>query len=167
MTTESEQAAQDYSLPGAGESTDIDQVRNLLFGGYNQEYDRRFRAIERRLEESLLSHQRLVERVNQNQAEGEEKAYENHRQLQTRLEETQHTLDERLRDQRRYLDQQLEVLQTSLRKMIDTLDNQKLDQEQLADLLVDLGMRLKRGRIHSTVQQPSANNPTSNGLSNT
>jgi len=138
--------------------SDISQVRDLLFGSHNREYERRFRLLERQNEVLNSNLQRLTERLNRMDAENaelRERIRDQHMQLQPRLdemqlalhnrmEEIQRFLAERLRAQQQDMDRQFEELHSIVNNTFDELDDSKLDQNQMADMVMELAMRIKR-----------------------
>ncbi|NJP07776.1 MAG: hypothetical protein HC837_20240 [Chloroflexaceae bacterium] len=143
--------------------SDISQVRDLLFGSHNREYERRFRLIERQNDMLQATVQRLNERLsrldNEN-SELRERLRDGNAQLQSRLEEMQlalyHRLDEiqrtltdRIQGYQRDADGRFDELHATMTNLFDELDANKPDQQQIADMVIDLGMRIKR-----TIRRP-------------
>lgn len=137
---------------------DITQVRDLLFGTQNREYERRFRTLDRQNETLTATVQRLTERLDRMDIENvqlRERIRDQHVQLQSRLEEMQLAIHNRLEDIQRLLIDRLrthqndtetrfEEIQTTLLQTFDDLDTSKVDQQQLADMIMDLALRIKR-----------------------
>ncbi len=126
------------------DGNDINQVRELLFGNFRNDNDRRFRTIDRQFETTNLTLQRLIERVEREREDTLAQLRTQQLQSQMRLEEMQRQMNERLRQQQLDFDAKLEQLQQTVANMVNQLDDGKVDQQHLAGLLVDLGMRMKR-----------------------
>lgn len=143
----------DSDLAEAARSNDIQQVRDLLFGEYNREYDRHFRNVDRQIELMGGNIQRLIEhteRIEREKMELQDRFREYQLRAQMQVEDLQRAFQERLREQRREFDAKMDGLLITVHQMVDGLDERKLEQEQLADMFMDMGMRIKRSLQKST-----------------
>lgn len=128
----------------SSEPTDIDRVRDMLFGSHTRESERRFRTNERKIDELSLAVQRLSERLDHEVSAIQATLRQQQMQTMMRIEDVQRVAQERLQNQQREAGQRFEALSTTLTELTDLLDRTKLDQEQMGDLLLDMGTRLKR-----------------------
>jgi hypothetical protein len=136
---------------------DIEQVRDLLFGDHTREYERRFRQIERHVEMMNNNLKRATERVDsleREKTELQERLRDQQLQAQVNLEEVHRSLVDRVRQQQRDFDNRFEELFNSVHDMIEDLDGKKLSQHQMADMLVELGTRMKRSSQAPSYGQP-------------
>ncbi len=140
-------AASDSDLDVSSSKNDIEQVRDLLFGEYNREYERQIRALFRQIEGMHTNLQRLMEQTERLEREKntlEERFREYQLRTQVQVDEVQRTYQDRLRQLQREFDIKMDGLLTTIHQMIDDMDEKKLDQQQMAEMFVDMGMRLKR-----------------------
>ncbi len=117
--------------PVPTQTDEIARVRDILFGTHMREYERRFRNIEDELQRHKESLDELWERLNALEA----KVEENHRQV--------------LHELRKQVDQ----LYTRLQKRLDELDEEKVAEDTLGDILIELGSRLKGGAVTESLQE--------------
>lgn len=105
----------------AGPASEVERIRDIIFGAQMREYERRFKELERRLE--LLERQggQLSDRLDQ-------------------LHQGQIEADQKLR---RELRSAVEEWQAQLRAAVNDLEEDKVGRQDLGDLLVELGTRLK------------------------
>jgi hypothetical protein len=168
-------------LPGTPDGAgNVDQIREILFGGQMREHSKRFRQLEERLDQDLAriaqdlearigsvekfargELQRLGERLQREQEARLAGARELHEQL-TRLDQTLSACIDRLNadtgsglarlrqdlgDEVRQLQTRLRDQQEELRSMLaqraGQLQEDKVDQSDLADLFEEVGMRLR------------------------
>ena len=146
MSTQPLASANGTVVNNPPELNDIDQVRDLLFGGHQREADRRFRATERRVEDTAAALQRLAERSERERVEAQTQVREHSTHMQARIAELQTGFQDRLREQRREFDQRFDELQARVTEMLDALDSNKLDQQDMAEILMDTAMRIKRAK---------------------
>jgi regulator of replication initiation timing len=139
--------ASDNDLDSSPSKNDIEQVRDLLFGEYNREYERQIRALFRQVESMHTNLQRLTEQTERLEREKnklEERLREYQLRSQVQVDEVQRTFQDRIRQLQREFDIKMDGLLTTIHQMVDDLDGKKMDQQQLAEMMVDLGMRIKR-----------------------
>jgi len=140
-------AAADGDYAVASSKNDIEQVRDLLFGEYNREYDRQIRTLYRHIESMDTNIHRLIEqteRIEREKSTLEERLREHQLRTQVQMDEMQRVMQDRLRQQQREFDIKMDGLLTTVHQMVDDLDGKKLDQQQMADMVIELGMRIKR-----------------------
>jgi DNA repair exonuclease SbcCD ATPase subunit len=139
--------------PAIPDVSEIDRVRDLIFGGQQREIDRRMKNIERRVESLAAEMQDFA--AQQRQANTD---VENHLlQLEERLRQEVQTLDTRLQTQRRENADRLAALERQISDRLtrleehanaqnDALGEAKVDRYDLADLMMEVGLRLRKER---------------------
>lgn len=145
---------------------DIDQVRNLLFGNYSRDYERRFRMLEREISNNFAAFNQFADQVRQEHADMNGRSRDQHMQMQLRMEEMIRLVNERLRDHQREIQRRLDELQGTLYNLIDRLEGDKISNDQLSDLLISLGMQVKRAAA-AQAASPSLTNRFTSDASNT
>jgi uncharacterized protein involved in exopolysaccharide biosynthesis len=99
----------------------IDQIRDLIFGEQIRDYDRKFKDSAQQLKK--LNDTLEVFR----------------QQIQDDLKTQKENIDQQLKK----ISQSIKTIEKELNQEIQTLRNDKTDRLQLANLFIDLGMRLK------------------------
>ena len=107
----------------------IDQIRELIFGEYIQKYERRFKDIA---QDSKKLNQ-LVEELRQ--------------QLAAEAEIQKAEQQKKIGDLKKSIQSELQKAV----KQIESLQSDKVDSLQLANLLIDLGMRLKGENVLDSI----------------
>jgi len=105
----------------------IDQIRELIFGEQIRDYDRRFKDISHQF--SKL-----------------EQAF--HDDLEKKEADLVKKLDE--------LKKSMQTLEKDMKKHLATIETDKADRLQLANLLIDMGMRLKGENILNSIDTDQA-----------
>jgi len=100
----------------------IDQIRDLIFGEQIQKYDKQFSEIAK--DNKKLNE--LIEEVSQ--------------QLKIELEQKISAVKK-----------DVQKIQSTLQKEIDELQSDKVDRLQMANLLIELGMRLKGENVLDSI----------------
>jgi len=147
-------------------AADIDQVRNLLFGNYSRDYERRFRTLEREISNNFAAFNQFADQVRQEHADMNGRSRDQYMQMQLRMEEMIRLVNERLREHQREIQRRLDELQGTLYNLIDRLEGDKISNDQLADLLISLGMQVKRAAA-TQAAGPSLTNRFTSDASNT
>ncbi len=113
------------------QADEISRVRDILFGSYMREYERRFRNIEEELEHQKRRLEELWQRVDDLEA----KVDKNHR----------HALSE--------IRRQVDELYTRLQRRIDELEEASVAKITLGDLLIEVGSRIKGSNIAADLEE--------------
>lgn len=140
-------------VEGLVSRNDIEQVRELLFGDYSRDYESQFRYLHRQVDYLNNNLQRLIdytERLEREKTQLQENLRDHQLRSQLQSEELRRFFQERLREQQREFDVKLDGLLATVHQLVDDLDGKKLDSMQMAEMVVDLGMRIKR-----SVQKPA------------
>ena len=117
----------------------IDQIRDLIFGEQIQKYDRRFKELAQEgkklngLIDEML--QKLVAESDKQKADLEQKINE----VKKDFQKIQANLQQAVKEI------------GNLKSSIDGLQSDKVDRIQIANLLIDLGMRLKGENILDSI----------------
>lgn len=163
MSTEQDQTIHEFvtsdsangnTLSEITTSNDIEQVRELLFGEYNRDYENQFRYLHRQVEYLQNNVQRLIEyteRLEREKSQLQDNLRDHQLRSQMQTEEIRRFFQERMREQQREFDVKLDGLLATVHQMVDDLDGRKLETQQMADMVMDLGMRIKR-----TIQKPAS-----------
>lgn len=131
----------------AAPGSNIDQLRDIIFGGQMREYDKRFARMEERLAKEITD---MREEVRQRCAALERYArdelesvngqirseQQQHRELRAQLLEQTQMLNDDM--QRRHAD-----LLTAIDRESQRLRDEKADRTALSDLLVEVALRLR------------------------
>ncbi|NPA90231.1 MAG: hypothetical protein GXO55_02080 [Chloroflexi bacterium] len=113
------------------QADEISRVRDILFGSYMREYERRFRNLEDELERQKERLEELWQRVDAL----ESKVDTSHREV--------------LAEIRKQLDQ----LYARLQKRIAQVEEESVDKGILGDLLIEFGSRIKGGTVTESIQE--------------
>lgn len=109
---------------------DLERVRDILFGGIVRDHNNRFSSLQRDLERL----QKALDRTNEQLAAQEA---EQNRKLQEAQRALQESTDE---------------LRAETRTALDQLTSDKVDREQLGNLLIEMGNQLKgTGSLNSVL----------------
>ncbi|MBN2105199.1 hypothetical protein JW835_14265 [bacterium] len=110
----------------------IDQIRNLIFGEQIQDYERRFQELIKKFENLKKSLQiqknELDEQLNKMEFNFKQSLSDQHNDLQKELKK-----------QTQFIKQEILTVEEHLSKLTED----KLDKNQMADLLINLAMQLK------------------------
>jgi hypothetical protein len=134
-----------------GAGSNIDQLRDIIFGGQMREYEKRFARMEERLVKEISE---LREEVRQRCATLERYARDELQSVTERLAATNEMASKQHRELRGQLLEQTQSLTEEahrraieLRSVIDDeaarLRDEKADRTALSDLLVELALRLR------------------------
>ena len=107
----------------------IDQIRELIFGEYIQKYERRFKEIAQ--DNKKLN--QIIEDLKQ--------------QLAADVEKEKTEQQKKMGDLKRNIQSELQKAV----KQIESIQADKVDRLQLANLLIDLGMRLKGENVLDSI----------------
>ena len=108
---------------------DLERVREILFGGVIREHDARFATLQRDLERL----QKALDRTNE-QLAAQDSAQS--KKLQEARQDFQTASDE---------------LRAEMRSAVERLSNEKVDKEQLGNLLIEMGNQIKGTGVLSSM----------------
>ena len=117
------------NVPPTTSPQDLERVREILFGGVIRDHDARFATLQRDLERL----QKALDRANEEMASRESAQS---KKLQETRQDFQAATDE---------------LRTEVRLSVERLSNEKVDKEQLGDLLIEMGNQIKGSSMLSSV----------------
>ena len=110
----------------------IDQIRELIFGPTMRDYERRFEAIQKQIQDLKADLEKKFSELKESlRADGAENR-ESFKKMEARLEQF-----------RKEGDTALQSLRSELIEKIDLLQNDKTDRLQLANFLTEVALRLK------------------------
>jgi len=125
----------------------IDQIRNLIFGEQIQHYDRQFQDLKK-------AFKNLEKTVHDQQREYVEELKEQEKKFNQLLSDQQNVFQKELKKQEQSIKQEL----LSIREYQSQLSEDKLDRNQLADLLINLAMQLKGESILDQIDKGMSSN---------
>ena len=128
---------------GIASDSDIDRVRDLLFGSYYRESMYRFQSTERQISDTAFG---LTERMEQEIASIRQQANQQASLFEARCQALEAVFAERLRSQHEEFEQRLTELQVQVTNTFQALDYAKLDQHAMADLFSDLASKMKQAK---------------------
>lgn len=108
---------------------DMERVREILFGGVIRDHDARFATLQRDLERL----QKALDRINE-QLAAQDSAQ--NKKLQEARQDFQTSIDE---------------LRAETRSAVERLSNEKVDREQLGNLLIEMGNQIKGTGVLSSM----------------
>ncbi|MFC1569864.1 hypothetical protein ACFL4L_06480 [bacterium] len=123
----------------------IDQIRNLIFGEQIQDYERRFQELLKKFEllkKSLQTHKNDLD----------EQLKEFEQKFNQLLIDHQNTFQKDLKKQAQTMKQEIQLIE----ERQSQLTEDKLDRNQLADLLINLAMQLKGESILEQIDKDIA-----------
>lgn len=146
-----ENGAQLTPVSDGASGSNIDQLRDIIFGGQMREYEKRFARMEERLAKEIAD---LREEVRQRSATLERYARDELQSVTERITATNELLSKQQRELRAQLLEQTQTLtdetqrrSAELRSVIDRetarLRDEKADRTALSDLLLELALRLR------------------------
>ncbi len=114
----------------------IDQIRELIFGPTMRDYERRFEAIQKQIQDLKADLEKKFNELGDSLKAGGAATKENFQKIDARLEQAQ-----------KENKQALQSLEAELVEKINLLQNDKTDRLQLANFLTEIALRLKGDNV--------------------
>jgi DNA anti-recombination protein RmuC len=121
---------------------DLDQVRELIFGEQTRQNQKKFDAVDNRLDELKNYISDVSDETGQRFKQAEKDAQKMQKELESHLEKV-----------RKELSRSLESTKTQILKKIDQLIDEKTDRMQLGNFLIDMGMKIKGEDLMETLKK--------------
>jgi hypothetical protein len=156
-------SGQELPEKGAGSGpnpNEIERVRDILFGGQQRDSDRRFKVLERRADALANDIHELTSRQEHDRIELdnrltsiEQSLHQELEALDAKMQRNRQEMIERFSLIERTYQERLAKLEREFTEQTDTLQDGKIDRHDLADLLGEVGLRLRRQSVGAVVGQ--------------
>jgi hypothetical protein len=154
------QEAPEKVVGSSPSSNEIERVRDILFGGQQRDSDRRFKLLERRADALTNDIHELTSRQESDRIELdsrltsiEQSLHQELEALDAKMQRNRQEMIERLSLIERTYQERLAKLEREFTDQTDTLQDGKIDRHDLADLLSEVGLRLRRQSVGAVVGQ--------------
>ncbi|RMG67543.1 MAG: hypothetical protein D6715_04540 [Calditrichaeota bacterium] len=125
------------------QSNRIEQIRQLIFGEQAQEIDRRFDALQKEIIQLKKALELELEKQKSQLKQLSQRSDARFAEAAEALEQTEQRLRAALGD-----------LREEVQRRLDALSNDKIDRMELGNMLIEIGLRLKKEDILDSLNHP-------------